>query len=786
MDAAVPDSDAPVAGAAAPPAPADAGPALYAVAVRALCEFTAKAGDLDLRFTPSPTAQQGIEGHAAVAARRGAGHETEVALEGREGALRLRGRADGWNPARGRLEEVKTYRGEFDAIPERHRVLHWAQLKVYGALMCRARGLARIELALVYWQVDTQRETVLVETHEAAALDAFLAVHAARFAAWAAQELAHRSARDAALATLVFPHGSFRRGQRALAENVWRAAVRGRCLLAQAPTGIGKTIGTLFPLLKAMPGQRLDKLFFLTAKGSGRRLALDALAQVAAGVGAPALRVVELTAREQACEHPDKACHGDSCPLAKGFYDRLPAARAEAAQAGAGPLARETLRALAARHQVCPYYLAQALLRWADVVVGDVNHFFDEHAILHALVQAEGWRAALLVDEAHNLVERARAMYTAELHQAALLGVRRNAPAPVKRALTRLHKAWTALNEAHPAGWQALDGVPDSLTLPLQQAIAAIADHLAEEPAGVDSALLRFLFDATAFARRLETFGAHSLLALSRPEGGERPAGGRPPATQLTVHNLLPAPFLAPRWGAVHTATLFSATLTPTEFHRDLLGLPEDAVAIDVESPFEARQLAVHVARRISTRWPDREASLVPIATLIARQYAERPGNYLAFFSSFDYLQRAADTLAALHPGVPQWRQARAMRADEREAFLARFEPEGAGVGFAVLGGQFGEGIDLPGRRLIGAFVATLGLPPLNDLQERTRDCLAGRFGRERGHDYTYLYPGLQKVVQAAGRVIRGPGDEGVVHLIDDRFGRPAVRRLLPAWWQVG
>lgn len=683
-------------------------------------------------------------------------------LEGREGALQLRGRADGWNAARGRLEEVKTYRGEFDAIPERHRVLHWAQLKVYGALMCRARGLARIELALVYWQVDTQRETVLVEQHDAAALDAFLAEHAARFAAWAAQEQAHRQARDAALGALAFPHAGFRRGQRALAENVWRAAVRGRCLLAQAPTGIGKTIATLFPLLKAMPGQRIDKLFFLTAKGSGRRLALDTLAQLAAADGAPPLRVVELTAREHACEHPDKACHGESCPLARGFYDRLPAARAQAVQAASGPMTRDALRTLAAAHAVCPYYLAQALLRWADVVVGDVNHFFDEHAILHALVQAEGWRAALLVDEAHNLVDRARSMYTAELHQAALLGVRRQAPAPVKRALSRLNKAWNALNEAHAAGWQALDGVPPSLAAPLQLAISAIADHLADEPAGVDSALLNFLFEASAFARRLDDFGPHALLALARPDGGERAPAvtTKPPPTRLCVHNLLPAPFLAPRWGAVHTATLFSATLTPTAFHRDLLGLPDDCVAIDVESPFEPRQLAVHVARRISTRWPDREASLVPIAALIARQFHARPGNYLAFFSSFDYLQRVADVLAASQPALPQWRQSRAMRADERDAFLARFVPDGAGVGFAVLGGQFGEGIDLPGRRLIGAFVATLGLPPLDALHERTRACLEARFGRERGHDYTYLYPGLQKVVQAAGRVIRGPDDE--------------------------
>ena len=771
MASRIPDSDAP---------PAPAAPAPYPIAVRAMCEFTAKEGDLDLRFTPSPTAAEGMEGHATVAARRGAGYQAELSLSADVGPLRLRGRADGFDAARGRLEEVKTYRGEFDAIPANHRALHWAQLKVYGALLCRQQGLAQIELALVYFHVDKQTETTLVEVHGADALEAFLALQVQRFADWAAQEQAHRGARDAALQALAFPHGGFRRGQRMLAENVYRAAVRGRCLLAQAPTGIGKTVGTLFPLLKAAPGQRIDKLFFLTAKGSGRQLALDSLSMMARADGAAPLRVIEITARDKACEHPDKACHGESCPLARGFYDRLPAARAAAVQAP-GPLPREALRAVAAAHAVCPYYLAQELVRWADVVVADYNHFFDGSALLHALTAQQGWRVGLLVDEAHNLVDRARSMYTAELDQATLQAVRREATGLPKRALNKLHKAWAALAAAQPADYSALAQVPDEIATALQQAIAAIAEQLAEQPEGIASALLNFFFDATHFARLLESFGDHSLFDVTRSTGGGSALAK--PGSVLCVRNLVPAPFLAPRFAAAHTSTLFSATLTPTNFYTDLLGLPADTVAVDVESPFEARQLSIQVARHISTRWQHRDASLGPIAELIGRQYAQRPGNYLAFFSSFDYLQRAAALLAERHPEVPHWLQARGMAAAERDGFLARFEEGGAGVGFAVLGGQFGEGIDLPGSRLIGAFIATLGLPPLNETNERMRERMAARFGKAQGYDYTYLYPGLQKVVQAAGRVIRTPSDEGVIHLIDDRFARPEVKRLLPGWW---
>ncbi|MBL8301942.1 MAG: ATP-dependent DNA helicase, partial [Ideonella sp.] len=312
----------PVPAPPAQPAP-DTLPA-YTVAVRALCEFTAKAGDLDLRFTPAATALEGIAGHVTVASRRGPGYEAEVPLSGDHQGLRVRGRADGYDPGRQRLEEVKTYRGDLAAMPANRRALHQAQVRVYGALLCRERGLASLELALVYFDVATQTETVVCERLTAVELETHFAALCGRFLAWARQEAAHRQRRDAALAALPFAHDDFRPGQRELSEAVYRATVGGRCLMAQAPTGIGKTIGTLFPVLRAWPGQRLDKLFFLTAKTPGRGLALEALRTLARGHGAALpLRVLEMVARDKACEHPDKACHGESCPLARGFFDRL-------------------------------------------------------------------------------------------------------------------------------------------------------------------------------------------------------------------------------------------------------------------------------------------------------------------------------------------------------------------------------------------------------------------------------------------------------------------------------
>ncbi|UHL64705.1 ATP-dependent DNA helicase [Paralcaligenes sp. KSB-10] len=750
----------------------------YTVAVRTLCEFTAKQGDLDLRFTPSPTAREGIAGHALVASRRGADYQSEISLAGEFQHLTVRGRADGYDPVQNQLEEIKTFRGELASMPANHRYLHWAQVKVYGHLLCEKLGLPELRLALVYFDIVAKQETVLNELYSAATLKKGFESQCRQFLDWAAQELAHRVNRDHALDGLRFPYAQFRTGQRPLSVAVYKAARSGLCLAAQAPTGIGKTVGTLFPLLKAAPAAQLDKLFFLTAKTSGRNIALNALAQIRNMNSGTPLRIIELVARDKACEHPDKACHGASCPLALGFYDRLPAARQAALDTAC--LDKQALRRIASEHRVCPYYLGHELVRWCDVVVGDFNYYFDSSAMLHGLTVANQWRVGLLVDEAHNLIERARKMYTAELEQAALTALRRSAPPALKKTLGSVSRCWNELLKNQPAPYQTYNGVPAKFIAALQRAAAAIIDYQTDNPTHADSSLQRFYFDALHFLHIAELFDTHSLFDIAVPAACGGAAGQQ---SVLCLRNIIPAPFLAPRFNAAHCTTLFSATLTPRRFYSDILGLPPDSAWIDVESPFRPEQLTVQVARRISTRYQHREASLQPMADLMAMQYSKQPGNYLIFLSSFDYLRQLSALFKSRHPGIPIWEQARHMDETEREAFLERFTEAGRGFGFAVLGGAFAEGIDLPGQRLIGAFIATLGLPQINPANEQIRERMGMAFGG--GYEYAYLYPGIRKVVQAAGRVIRTQSDQGVVYLMDDRFNRPQVRGLLPKWWRV-
>ncbi len=803
-DASAPDAshaitDAPTPDAIEPHASTPDLATIYPVAVRALCAFAAKCGDLDLRFTPSPTALEGIAGHRSVAARRSASHQSEVALTLAYGGLLVRGRADGYDPQRGCVEEVKTFRGDLARMPANRRALHWAQAKVYAWMLCRRDDLAAIDVALVYHDIDRDEEMpALVERHEAATLQAFFERLCDAFARWADAERGHRARRDRWLAALRFPHAGFRDGQHALAGAVWRAVKHERCLIAEAPTGIGKTVGTLFPAMKAMAAAKVDRVFFLTARGTGRALALDAAATIAAANDeskpgsvrdhAAAFRVIDLTGREKSCEHPDLSCHGDSCPLARGFYDRLPAARIAARDRAV--LTRETLRAVALAHAVCPYYLGIEMARWCDLVVGDYNHWFDGHALLFALAEEHAWNTVLLVDEAHNLLDRARAMYSARLDSRTLGEIRQvldedhdPAIALVAKPLARLTRAWNRSVRDAGGDYTVIDPLPASLRKALGDVTAAIGarwlDGAAPAHPTAQPTLLGFHFEALRLLKLAESTGDHSLFDLVI----EHDPRTRRTNSSMGIRNLIPAPFLEPRFAATRAAVLFSATLTPHAFHADTLGLPADAARIDIPAPFAPDQLTVRIVRDISTRFRDRRRSLLPIADLIAAQYAERPGNYLVFVGSHDYLQQLASTFGERHPAIDAWQQARRMSEADRATFLGRFAIDGRGIAFAVLGGMFAEGIDLPGDRLVGAFVATLGLPQFDAVNEAQRHRLEAHYGA--GYDYTYLFPGIRKVVQAAGRVIRSVSDRGSLHLIDDRFARPEVLALLPAWWAV-
>jgi Rad3-related DNA helicase len=446
------------------------------------------------------------------------------------------------------------------------------------------------------------------------------------------------------------------------------------------------------------------------------------------------------------------------------------------------------LRRIALTHGLCPYYLSQEMVRWVDVLVGDVNHFFDARALLWGMQQAHEWKLAVLVDEAHNLVERSRQMYSAELPLKRIRSAALSAPSAVRGALDGLARASEALFEDNTRPYSVLPEAPDDWVQALQTAAGVLAEHFHAQPLAV-GALLDFHFELQHLLRLVEALGDHSLLELHAPSPDlGQPAlssqNDQPSQATMAVRNVVPAVYLRPRMKAAQSVTLFSATLAPPAYAINLLGLPDNTAWIDVPPAFPAEHLVVRVADGLSTRYADRVGSLDDVVQVIGEQLDAHPGNYLAFFSSFEYLELVAERLALRRPDLPQWRQDRRMSLPARQDFLARFEPDGQGVGFAVLGGVFAEGVDLPGSLLIGAFIATLGLPPVSPAQAQMQARLDKLFGANQG--YADLVPAMQKVVQAAGRILRTPEDRGWLWLLDDRYRRPEVRALLPPWWHIG
>jgi DNA excision repair protein ERCC-2 len=749
--------------------------------VRALCEFAAKRGDLDTRFTPSPSGKEGIAAHQWVQRKRPKHYEAELSLQGQIGPLLLRGRADGYDPRKNRLEEIKTHLGDAKKIPEHHQALHWAQAKVYGALLCSTRNLESIELCLVYIDYLSLKESVLTQDCSATELQQFALDLAEQYAQWHAEQELHRSQRNFYLSQLKFPFENFRAGQGDMARAIYAAGTRSSAgadypnqVLVQAPTGIGKTLASLFGSLRAMPVAPMDKLFYLTPKNSGKALAWHGLEKILdVPQSKSPLRVLELIAKEKACEFPDNECHPLSCPLAAGFYDRLARARQQAAQHGW--LNQSAVREIALEHQICPYYLSQEMVRWVDVVIGDYNYYCDSSAMLFGLSAGLDWQVGVLLDEAHNVLERARAMYSAQLEQASIKLLRKQAPRVLRNSFVTLDRLWTTTFASYQQPYGVLTELPRSLIEGLNKLVRKVMDYFVQYPAEQQPLLKDFMFKAMQLLALAEQVDQHCLVDVTRTALAE--------SVVLSIRNIIPARQLAPRWNYAKLTVLFSATLTPMQSVVPILGLREDTLQLDIAAPFSADQLNVSVTKHLSTRFNQREQSLRAIADIIANQYRAQSGNYIAFFSSYSYMQNALKCLQEHHTDIPVCIQTSKMTDLEQQQYLAQFTEQSQQVGFAVLGGSFSEGIDLPGRRLIGAFIATLGMPQLNEINDQFKNRIEQLLGD--GFDRVYLYPGLQKVVQAAGRVIRTPQDRGTIWLLDERYAKQNVRALLPSWWNV-
>ena len=750
------------------------------VAVRDLVAFCHRSGDLDHRFTPSPTGEQGVEGHQRVYRRRPSEYCSEyaVAYSHQEGdlVLQLRGRADGYDPEEGVVEEIKTCRTAPQAIPEAVSRAHLAQARTYAAIIAMDKALEQVDVRLTWFNIDSGQEQTLSQVYSRDELEQFLLTSLQRFSSWLRQLAEKRRVRDRSLVDLSFPHAGFRAGQREIAELAYKCIDQGGQLLVEAPTGLGKTAAVLYPALKALATGKHERIAFVTARTVGRRAAEQTLMEFAeAGMVAPAL---SLSARESICFSPGKACHGDDCPYALGYYDRLPAAL-EAAIA-APSLSRADIEALARRFGICPYQLSMDLLPWVDLVIADLHYVYSLTATLGGLMQQSDERWTVLLDEAHNLPGRARGMFRAELPKALLMAARRDAPRGLKSALDGVNRRLLALQREDWVSpeFDSRPELPPELLDSLQRFSGRVGERLAAEPALLarHTALMDFYFAVLQFLRVAEYWGEEYRFEMSRT--------GRQQGLRLTLNCLDPARLLRQKQAPLHALVAFSATLSPSAWTRNALGLSPEAVFRRQVSPFATEQLQVFLATGIDTRYAQRETSLPDLASLLLDWLARERGNCILYFPSYRYLQACLAAMEArglAELGRCCWMQERDQGEAGRHALLEMLERRRDVAAFCILGGVFGEGIDLPGDRLTSVAIVGVGMPQFNRDNEQLREYFQQQYGA--GFEYAYLYPGMQKVDQALGRVVRSSLDRGRALLVDSRYARPDYRALLPPWW---
>lgn len=835
------------------------------ISVKELAEFVHRRGDIHYRYRSATLAEEGIARQKAWQRDRQESYRREHPVAGNFGDLAISGRVDGWDPAARLVEEIKTTRADAKSLHEQVGSMHWAQLRLYGALLVLGDHLsetsagepsavdAQLRLHLIYLHPeDSAATTTLAENWSADDLIAFFETTCGCYAAWLANTRRRLLERDRRLRALPFPYPTFRPDQRRLAKHIYRGLRDNVHWLIEAPTGSGKTMTSLFPALKAIGEGELDRLVFATARGTGQVAAEDAIADatanwagerhredgesesaapaplreaqgrdgLAATEGGSPLLTITITAKERICFNPGTPCDPRRCQYASGYYDRLPAARRELL--AGGQLRRRKIEEVARRHQVCPFELSLDTAAWADILVCDYNYVFDPLVRLKRIDNGTFARVGLIVDEAHQLGERTRAMLSAKLPRALVKAALREANLPasaaklfrsVDRALATVAKAAKNEEGATQPGGASDDDSERMLDRPetLCRALERLAVNLPQMNISLEDC-------GSAAEAYWHSLRFHRALAWAKDGAFHYLAHGTGKTFEIELVCTLPGGHITDVLATFQGSVRLSGTLTPSAVFQRIHGFAEDAPFLRSEGCFAPDRLGVFVVPDLSTYYRDRSRTLPALAALIASVRAATPGNCLVAFPSFEYLE----AIASQQDHADVRCQTRAMDLQEREDFVwwlgetgeTRRGVEGGGgrgaagreeggeeggeedrenrlrpsaskpgrLGLVVMGGLFAESVDFDSRAVRAVIVVGPSLPPRSmHLDLIARDSASD--GRD-GHEIAYRQPAMTRVAQVVGRVARDD-QRGVAVLVDPRFGNAAYRAFLPPWWRL-
>ncbi|EGL15630.1 MULTISPECIES: ATP-dependent DNA helicase [unclassified Paenibacillus] len=828
------------------------------ISVRTLVEYAYRSGSIESGFRTATALTEGTKAHQKVQKTYGDSDrkevflQTEILLDGM--VFVLEGRCDGLlfedDGGEVTIDEIKSSTGDPRLVEENRHPVHWAQAVCYAYMYARQNGRDRMKVQLTYVQVGTEEQQRYVREYSYNEMETAVLEAVRLYAPYAAMQLQNRRERDASIRELPFPYPAYREGQRQFAGSVYKTIKDGHKLFANAPTGTGKTISTLFPSVKAVGEGLLQRIFYLTAKTLTRTAAEEAFSlMIERGLH---MRTVTLTAKDKICFREEVDCRKEMCEFADGYYDRVNGAVLDMLS-HEKLMNRSVIEKYARKHKVCPFEFSLDAAYAADAVICDYNYIFDPKVYLKRLPEEVKKQTTLLIDEAHNLVDRGREMFSAELTKAPFLQLKRDFKgrnSAVEAAAKAVNDYFIAFRKEQGSGGSfVLREVAEELPV-LLEAFAQQAERELSAPGQGGEAqelLLDTYFAVQSFLRTAKYYDERyvTLAEVQRSD------------VRLKLLCLDPSALLAQMGKGYRAHVFFSATLAPFSYYMDMLGGGEDDYTVAIPWPFRQEQLDVWI-EPLSTRYKDRDKTKLPISRLLGKLVREKPGNYLVFFPSYEYMREVAalfleqergpqsgaavngeaggteaasetasgdgiglfeavevllqDRLPALDEsdggstlaeeassggsgdeagsgdrGSRILRilvQQPSMPEEERESFLASFRADSSRtlIGFAVMGGIFSEGIDLRGDRLTGVVVVGVGLPQVGP----ERNMIKEHFDRDgrSGFDYAYVFPGMNKVMQAGGRLIRTENDYGTLVLIDDRFLQRRYQSLLPPEWR--
>jgi Rad3-related DNA helicase len=750
------------------------------ISVRNLVEFILRCGDIDSGFSGSKRAAEGTRVHRKIQKQQKENYEIEVfvkhTIERDDFTLVVDGRIDGVADCEGRyrIDEIKSTLENVKKLHENDYPLHWAQAQCYAYIFCIREGLSEIDIRLIYGEVETGEVRAFSRSYGIDDLTQFFTSLITKYEPWVRAGLQWTAQRNESLKKMTFPFGVYRPGQRELAVAVYRTIESKRNLFAKAPTGIGKTVSTLFPSLKAMGQGLTSKIFYLTAKTIARSVAEDTISfmrnqQIH-------LKSVTLTAKDKICFMEKTVCKPGVCECARGHYDRVNDCLWEVLHSG-DEFKRGTVEEYARKHRVCPFELSLDISLWCDVIIGDYNYVFDPHVYLKRFFGEGKTDYTFLVDEAHNLVDRSREMFSAKIERKPFLQCRKlfkGVDAELYKYSGKVHSRIRALEKlCDEKGFYNSKEIDEKLVIALEGFVNECERYLIRNRMNDNDTILQLYFDAYIFLKVTELFDCRYTFVLDVSSDD----------ATVKLFCIDPSFLMCETLKRGKASVFFSATLAPLEYYREILGGAENDQFITLSSPFSISNRCMLIAGNVSTKYQNREQSTSAIVNYLNGVIGCKSGNYMVFFPSYQYMNSIVSALHETNPSFKIITQSSGMIEEKREAFLDCFkpDPQETVVGFCVLGGVFSEGIDLKYDRLIGSIIIGVGLPLICPERDIIRDYFQEKKGY--GFEYAYQYPGMNKVMQAAGRVIRSEEDRGIIVLIDERYNFSSYRNLFPAEW---